>query len=224
MAPYYKIIIPTFFILSVVSACGDIYPEIPSVTPIDVLAPPSIVESPYDKEGRKLEYEEIGPVEGSKEGELYDIQKWDTDEWDWHEEHSVSSSPVPSSNTMSKVCFYISLRNVNCRASDFVESSLIAILMQGEEAKLLSLNPTFTHGRFELSSLQQCWIALGLLQGPSDPYKMCQVSVVDAPPAINSSDLGGSDSPVCSSGLDEVSCVAAGGTWVSGATGANCDC
>jgi hypothetical protein len=126
---------------------------------------------------------------------------------------------------MSKVCFYISLRNVNCRASDFVESSLIAVLMQGEEVKLLSLNPTFTHGRFEIAPLQQCWIALGLMQDPADPVKMCEVSVVDAPQPLESSDPDESDTPVCSSGLDHDPCLASGGEWKGGATGKfYCEC
>jgi hypothetical protein len=101
---------------------------------------------------------------------------------------------------------------------------LIAILMQGEEAKLLSLNPTLTHGKFELATDQQCWIALWLMDGPEEPYKTCQISVVDAPPPLESSDPGGSDAPVCSSDLDKNSCLAAGGEWKDGAVAASCDC
>jgi len=223
MPKYSKVIIPTVIILSVVSGCGYLEPEIPSVTPMEIVTPPPTIDSGYDKEGRKLEFAELDePVEGSKEGESYDIQKWDTDELDWHEEHTVSSSPVPSSITMSKVCFYISLRNVNCRASDYAASTLIAILMQGEEAKLISLNPTFTHGKFELAAEQQCWMALWLMDGPEEPYKTCLISVADAPPPIASSDLDGSDTPVCSSGLGENDCLAAGGTW--GVVSASCNC
>ncbi|MEA1976571.1 MAG: hypothetical protein U9N80_01575, partial [Chloroflexota bacterium] len=118
------------------------------------------------------------------------------------------------------LCIYTSLRNVNCRTSVYVESSLIAILMQGEEAKLLYINPTFSHGKFELATEQQCWIAFWLMDGPEEPYKTCQISVVDAPPPLESE----SDSPVCSSNLGENDCLAAGGNWVSGATGANCKC
>jgi hypothetical protein len=68
----------------------------------------------------------------------------------------LQGSPVPSIISLPELCIYTSLRNVNCRASDYVESSLIAILMQGEEAKLFYLNPTFTHGKFELAAEQQC--------------------------------------------------------------------
>jgi hypothetical protein len=224
MAPYYRIIIPTLIILSVVNACGYIEPENPSVTPMEILTPSPTSDPDYDVEGRKLEYEEIEqPIEGSDEGERYEIPKWDTDQWDWYEEHTVSSSPVPSIISLPELCIYTSLRNVNCRGSDYAESSLIAILMQGEEAKLLYLNPTFTHGKFELAAEQQCWIALWLMDGPEEPYKTCQISVVDAPPSMESSDPDGSDSPVCSLDLDEDSCKAAGGTW-GGAVSPTCNC
>ena len=135
----------------------------------------------------------------------------------YYDERSLRNTPVPPIINVPDLCIYTSLRNVNCRASDYVESSLIAILMQGEDAKLLYLNPTFTHGKFELATEQQCWIALWLMDGPSDPYKMCQVYVVDTE--------NKSDSPVCSSGLNKASCAAAGGNWVDGATGAPyCNC
>jgi hypothetical protein len=101
---------------------------------------------------------------------------------------------------------------------------LIAILMQGEEAKLLYLNPTFSHGKFELAAEQQCWIALWLMDGPEEPYKTCQIAVVDAPPPVESSDPDESDTPVCSSDLGKDDCLAAGGEWKGGATGAPCVC
>lgn len=137
-------------------------------------------------------------------------------------ESSAASGPIVTPD----LCIYTAKKNVNCRVSDYVESSLIAILMQGEEAQLLYLNPTFTHGKFELLNNSHCWIPLGLLHGPSDPYKMCQVYVVDAPLSRERSNLDESDSPVCSSGLDEASCLAAGGNWVDGgAVGVSyCNC
>jgi len=162
---------------------------------MEILTPPPILDSPYDTEGRAQVYDEHDPIDGLDPSELYEVPKW-RDEWDLYEEHTVSSSPVPSSITMSKVCFYISLRNVNCRASDYVESSLIAILMQGEEAKLISLNPTFTHGKFELAAEQQCWMALWLMDGPEEPYKTCLISVADAPPGLL---IGLGSSILCSS-------------------------
>lgn len=140
--------------------------------------------------------------------------------------NSLQGSPLQDPIVTPDLCYYTAKRNVNCRESDYVESSLIAILMQGEEAKLLYLNPTFTHGKFELLNSSQCWIALGLMHGPSDPYKMCQVYVVDAPKSRESSNLDKSNSPECSSGLDQASCLAAGGNWVDGgAVGASyCNC
>ncbi len=140
------------------------------------------------------------------------------------DEISLHSSFVPDLIVTPDLCYYTAKRTINCRVSDYIESSLIAILMQDEEAKLLYLNPTFTHGKFELLNNSQCWISLGLMHGPSDPYKMCKVFVVDAPPSRESSNLDESESPVCSSGLDEASCLAAGGNWVGGGAGAPCDC
>ncbi|MEA1978409.1 MAG: hypothetical protein U9N80_10970, partial [Chloroflexota bacterium] len=57
---------------------------------------------------------------------------------------SFIGTPVPPIINIPELCIYTSLRNVNCRTSVYVESSLIAILMQGEEAKLLYINPTFS--------------------------------------------------------------------------------
>ena len=170
---------------------------------------------------------------------LWDFHGREYDEWDGHKDYyptrrsqslddyliygnSLQGNPIPDPIVTPDLCYYTAKRNVNCRASDYVESSLIAILMQGEGAKLLYLNPTFTHGKFELLNDSQCWIALGLMDGPSDPYKMCQVYVVDAPPSRESSNLNESGSPVCSSGLDETSCLAAGGVW--GVVSASCNC
>lgn len=169
-----------------------------------------------------------GEVQGTYIG-AHDVGHSSLDLVDEYEENTLDKISPESSAASDPIvtpdhCYYTATRNVNCRASDYVESSLIAILMQGEVAKLLFLNSTFTHGRFEIAPLQQCWIALGLMQDPADPVKMCEVSVVDAPPPIESSDLGGSDSPVCSSDLGENDCLAAGGNCVSGATGANCVC
>ncbi len=170
-----------------------------------------------------------GEVQGTYIG-VHDMGHSSLDAVDEYEENTLDKiSPESRAASDSIVnpghCYYTATRNVNCRASDYVESSLIAILMQGEEATLLSLNSTFTHGRFEIAPLQQCWIALGLMQGPADPVKMCEVSVVDAPPPIESLDLGGSDSPVCSSGFDKDSCLAAGGTWIESVVRPpHCDC
>ncbi len=194
---------------------------------------PDNINEPLDEASHEEEYQYDMHDESNKKKEPGDIHDLDFDavgqevrEFDNNFDGiSLQGSPVPPIINVPELCIYSSLRNVNCRASDYVESSLIAILMQGEEANLLSLNPTFTHGRFEIATLQQCWIALRLMQGPSDPYKMCQVSVVDAPPPIGVLALDGSDLPVCSRDLDKDPCLAAGGEWKSGAVGAPyCEC
>ena len=139
---------------------------------------------------------------------------------------SIPSSPIPSVLPTNKFCSYVAKRNANCRESDYVEASLIAILMQGEGANLLYLNPTFTHGKFELLNNTQCWIYLGLMDGPTDPLTMCNVYVLDAPVSRDDSVNDDSDPLVCSTGLDQPLCIRAGGSWVDGgAAGAShCDC
>jgi hypothetical protein len=141
------------------------------------------------------------------------------------EETTPLDNPVPGPLINHDACYYTAKRNVNCRASDYPQSTWIAILMQGEMANLLYINPIFTHGKFELQDSSQCWISLGFMEGPSDPLKTCNVYVVDAPPPGEDSSTGG-DSPVCTADLDEASCTAAGGTWVNGgaAAASYCNC
>jgi hypothetical protein len=121
----------------------------------------------------------------------------------------------------SEVCVYEALQNANCRASDYVESVQIAILLQGETAELIALNPEYTHGKFELQNQQQCWIWLGLLDGPPNPFGTCDVPVVDPPPMPT-------DTPTplaCRPDLDKEACEASGGEWsgeLVGATGCVC--
>ena len=52
----------------------------------------------------------------------------------------------------SEGCFYTALSNTNCRQSDYRESDPVAIVMEGESALLVGLNPDYTHGLFELES------------------------------------------------------------------------
>lgn len=104
------------------------------------------------------------------------------------------------------VCEYRPIRNVNCRASDDQESTLIAILIEGDLTKLVSLNPEFSHGLFETSGEKSCWIWLGLMDGPEDPFTSCKVPVNDPPPSEPSM-------PGCSTTLQKDQCEAAGGTW-----------
>lgn len=138
-------------------------------------------------------------------------------------EHSLPGNPALDGIDQPEACAYIALRNINCRMSDAPESSLIAILMQGEQANLLYLNPAFTHGKFDLLNGYRCWIQMSFMDGPSDPLKACQVYIVDAPSMPDLSDLEGSSHPACSSDLDPAACAAAGGTWQSGGAAAGSD-
>jgi CSLREA domain-containing protein len=113
------------------------------------------------------------------------------------EEQPPTSTPEPE----PVVCVYTALQNSNCRESDYPESLQIDILMQGESAELLALSPEFTHGKFELDN-GQCWIWLGLLDGPDNPYGTCDVPVVDPPPP---------PTPACTPELDAEACEQAGG-------------
>jgi len=123
----------------------------------------------------------------------------------WTPDTPEGQPPTPTSTPESPagVCLYTAIRNSNCRASDYPESLQIDILMQGESAELLALNPEFTHGKFELDH-GQCWIWLGLLDGPENPYGTCGVPVVDPPPPT--------ETPLaCTPDLDEQACILAGG-------------
>jgi CSLREA domain-containing protein len=129
--------------------------------------------------------------------------------------------PSPSPTSSPEQCVYTTLQNANCRASDYVESAQIAVLLQGESAELIALNPAFTHGKFELQSQQQCWIWLGLMDGPPNPYGTCGVPVVAPPPKPTET----STPPACSSDLDRETCELSGGTWnESTATAPYCVC
>jgi hypothetical protein len=80
--------------------------------------------------------------------------------------NSLQSGPVPNSIGSPDLCYYTAKVNVNCRVSDYIESTLIAILMQGEQATLLSVNSSHSYGMFELVNLSQCWIFLELMDVP----------------------------------------------------------
>jgi CSLREA domain-containing protein len=138
----------------------------------------------------------------------------------WTPDTPEGQPPTPTSTPESPagVCLYTAVRNSNCRASDYPESLQIDILMQGESAELLALNPEFTHGKFDLDH-GQCWIWLGLLDGPENPYGTCGVPVIDPPPPPTSTP------PICSPDLGQEDCEASGGTWSGGVTGATgCTC
>ena len=95
--------------------------------------------------------------------------------------------------------------NTNCRESDYVESEQVGILLSGDTAELLALNPEYTHGYFSLADGTLCWIWLGSMDGEENPLGSCKIDLID--PA--------EPSPVCSSDLDEEQCVAAGGEYIS---------
>ena len=126
--------------------------------------------------------------------------------------------PVPE---MQDGCFYTAIRNPICRASDYADSTQIAILQHGELAELIALNPELTHGKFELASTQQCWISLGVMDGPDDPIETCGVPEVDPQPRPADPQTPAS----CTTDLDREACEASGGEWTGGATTAPiCTC
>ncbi len=134
---------------------------------------------------------------------------WTPDEWSEPEDSPTpTSSPTATSTPTPEelVCVYEALQNSNCRASDYQEALQISILMQGETAELLALNPEFTHGQFDLGQ-GACWIWLGLLEGPENPFDTCDVPVIDPPPPPTATPQA------CTADLDEDTCVASGGYW-----------
>jgi CSLREA domain-containing protein len=130
-------------------------------------------------------------------------------------------TPTPTSVSEKPVCAYLALMNSNCRSSDYKDSKVVDIVLEGESAELLALNPELSHGRFLTPNQKECWIWLGLMDGPGNPLETCEVSVVDPPPPPPT------DTPVppCSPDMDQESCEASGGTWFEGAAGApECIC
>jgi CSLREA domain-containing protein len=117
----------------------------------------------------------------------------------------------------SPFCLYTAVRNPICRESDYVDSDQVAILQHGELAMLLALNPELTHGQFALASDQQCWVSLGVMEGPDDPEETCGVPIVDPAPK-----------PVevtCRPDMDREACEASGGEWGGGrVTAQGCIC
>ena len=113
----------------------------------------------------------------------------------------------------SEGCFYTALSNTNCRESDYRESDPVAIVMEGESALLVGLNPAYTHGLFELGSGAQCWMWFNTLEGPENPLGTCGVQLVNPPDPP--------ETPACRSDLDESGCLAAGGEYI---VGVGCSC
>ncbi len=123
-----------------------------------------------------------------------------------------TSTPTPTPTAEISACVYTASVNSNCRTSDYAESDYVDELLVGETAQLIALNPDFSHGLFELDG-GQCWIWLGLLDGPENPYGNCDVSVIDPPPPPTSTPRA------CTMDLDEEACIASGGLWSEGFTG-----
>jgi len=129
---------------------------------------------------------------------------------------TATPTDTPTPESAALVCTYTALENSNCRASDYAASDLVSILMQGEQADLVALNPEFTHGMFKLGSGAGCWIWLGLLDGPANPWGECGVPIVDPPQPT------ATPTSACNRELDPRACLAAGGEWVNESSYCSC--
>ena len=120
-------------------------------------------------------------------------------------------------------CVYQVDKNSNCRDSDFNDAHVAKILLQGDIAELIALNPENTYGKFNLQSGEQCWVALRLMI-PQDSGGACSVPVED-PIQVPEEKEPQKKKTTCKSTLDEAACKKAGGTWVGGVTEApHCSC
>jgi hypothetical protein len=121
------------------------------------------------------------------------------------DEPEDEAEPEPEPEPEPEVCLYEALQNTNCRVSDYAESELVEILMEGDIVPLLGLNPEYSYGLFEMEDGEQCWIGLALMDGPENPLGTCPVEIVDPP-----------EEDACRGDLDERACIAAGGEWAAG--------
>lgn len=95
--------------------------------------------------------------------------------------------------------------------------------MSGETADLVAIDPESTHGKFELASSEQCWIALGLVFR-LDPLEACDVPIEDPPPQEPPKPEGPGPA-ACRKELGKEACEASGGTFMGGTSGERyCDC
>jgi hypothetical protein len=181
--------------------------------------------SDYDQNGRDLLYTEVETREGSSSDLLAETTDWDRNDYnqEYQEEQGVSGT-VPEIGRDQGICLYKATMNVNCREGDSIDYPVSAILMQGEEATLLSINPELSHGKFELINAKQCWIPLGLMNGSIDPMANCSLTIENPlPPRVIPQDKP--DQKKCSSDLGENACLSAGGTWAGGGASAHyCEC
>jgi predicted outer membrane repeat protein len=123
-------------------------------------------------------------------------------------------SPTPSATPA--LCEYRVVENANCREGDDARTKLVKILMKGDLVDLLSLNPELTHGLFALPDGRSCWVWMPLMEGPADPGKNCNATIVDPEPYVP-------EGPACSADLPKAQCEAAGGT-MSGASSSASEC
>ena len=179
------------------------------------LSPVSTIITVYDSYGRVLSYEEHSSVDGIGSGVLFEVLLY-SDELIYLEEHSLNETSPSAPKLIDNKCYFKASKNVNCRQSDHVESTILAILLQGEDAELLAFNLPFTHGQFELSNQEKCWIFFTLMEGPNDPVKICRFPVINAPLPVIKPVENKPKAKVCSNDLGQSACVAAGGTWVDG--------
>jgi predicted outer membrane repeat protein len=113
-------------------------------------------------------------------------------------------------------CEYTAIVNASCRAGDDARTQLIKVLTKGDMLELLALNPELTHGLFALPDGRSCWVWLPLMEGPADPRKDCNATIVDPEPYVP-------EGPACSADLPKAQCEAAGGT-MSGASSSASKC
>jgi len=127
----------------------------------------------------------------------------------------------PPTINIPEICTYTALKNVNCRESDYVDSQITAILMEGDQAQIIAINPALTHGKFMLDTLEECWIYLPLMDGADDPVVDCQIPTVSAPRLIvNPPKDNRPKTKTCSKDLGFSDCTAAGGHMSTGTTSA----
>jgi hypothetical protein len=118
-------------------------------------------------------------------------------------------------------CIYQANKNSNCRESDFNQAPVVEILMQGDTAALVALNPENTYGKFALQSGERCWIALNLM----DPQGNSEECSVPAENPVQVPEEKEPEKKTCKPTMGEAACKRAGGTWVGGITEApHCSC
>ena len=126
----------------------------------------------------------------------------------------MMAPPIPA-------CIFEATKNSHCRESDFNQAPVVEILLQGETAALVALNPENTYGKFTLPSGERCWIALNLMIS-QDITEDCPVPE-ENPIQIPEEKIP--EKKTCKPTMGEAACKQAGGTWVGGVTEApHCSC